>query len=70
MGSHDLGFAVSLREIEIRQVFKDQIFSGEGLLERLAQLSLRASDQDPHNLVLGVTGYGGNGGTGISGAEG
>jgi hypothetical protein len=41
-GSHDLGFAVRTREVKLRQVFEDQVFSRKGLLERMTQLPLRA----------------------------
>ena len=54
-GSYDLGFAVSMRKVKLRQISQDEIFPRKGLLERMAELPLRTCDQDPHNLI-GVTG--------------
>ena len=35
-GSHDLGFAARLRKVKLRQIFQNQSFPREGLLERAA----------------------------------
>jgi hypothetical protein len=35
-GSYDLGFAVRSREVKLRQIFQNEIFPREGLLERVA----------------------------------
>jgi hypothetical protein len=35
-GSHDLRVAVRIREVKLRQIFQDEIFPREDLLERVA----------------------------------
>jgi hypothetical protein len=35
-GGYDLGFAVRLREVKLREIFQDEILPREGLLKRLA----------------------------------
>jgi hypothetical protein len=35
MGSHDLRLTIRMREVKLRQIFEDELFSRKGLLERL-----------------------------------